>query len=617
MRLRLLVYPLLLLCVALPVAAADQSAVKTELIQTLTDLIQPLSMAPAQGKAWHLSLEGEAFGKKGQIEMAWDGHARHFLRVQVEGLPQASAGFGEKESWLYVPGKEKVFAASHDPVGKASLLEDLDAWSVLTSQVPVLVAAAAILPFPDKLQLNKKEDGTITLSDSKELSLEIKKTGTKGGIEILSKSEKFPGHLKASCWTQVPVAEVDSLFALPNKGTAETVEVEHLRGMLTTLADFAAESVLQQINPDMVPDPLEGIPRVDGLAVVKLKGTPEEMGTQHGTLLKKAVQYNVRRTLHGVGLAATIETGDWFPSELAKAWNAEEKYIPERYIREIDAVSVAAGIPREWGRAANVFPERFHCSGLALRGKATVDGKLYHGRVLDYMTGIGLQRTAAAFVFQPTGRNAWVSVGYAGQCSTVTAMNEKGLAMGEMGGRGEGYNDGMPMTLMMREIMERFETTDEALEWMKATPRTCEYFYVLSDAKTKNMAGIASLARKLAEERGVPDLKIIHPGEFEERLPHPHEDTVLMSADKRYERLSERVKENYGKLDMNGAWDLMKGGVAMKSNLHTALFAPETLDFWAAQAGPEGEPAYTQKISKLNLRTLLQEEKATQTSAVK
>ncbi len=617
MRFRSSFFMFFLLCVTLPVTAADNGTTKTELIQILSDLAQPLSMAPDKGKAWHLNIEGEVFGKQGQIEMAWDGQARHFLKIKIEGLPEASAGFGNKESWLSIPDKKKVFAAQHDPVGKASLLENLNAWSALTTQVPILIAASAFLPLPDEIKLTKKEDGTLVLNDSEDLALEIKRTGSQGGIEVTSTSKKFPGHLKASTWTQIPIADIDNLFTRPTQGTVETVEIEHLRGMLTTLADFTAEILLQQFSPDSVPDPLAGISKVDGVAVVKLKGTPEEMGTQHGTLLKEAVNYNVRRTLHGVGLVTTIETGDWFPTELAKAWATEEKYIPERFIREIDAVSDAAGMPREWGRAANIFPERFHCSGLALRGKATVDGKLYHGRVLDYMTGIGLQRTAVVFVFQPKDRNAWVSMGYAGQCSTVTAMNEKGLAMGEMGGRGEGYNDGMPMTLMMREIMERFETTDEALEWMKSTPRTCEYFYVLSDAKTKNMAGVASMARKLADERGVPDLKIIKPGEFEERLPHPLEDTVMMSADKRYEKLAERVKEGYGKLDMNGAWDLMKGGVAMKSNLHTVLFAPETLDFWAAQAGPEGEPAYTQKVSKLNLRELLKEEKVAKKTSSK
>jgi hypothetical protein len=87
-----------------------------------------------------------------------------------------------------------------------------------------------------------------------------------------------------------------------------------------------------------------------------------------------------------------------------------------------------------------------------------------------------------------------------------------------------------------------------------------------------------------------------------------------MSADKRYEKLSERVKEGFGKLDMQGAWDLMKGGVAMKSNLHTALFAPETLDIWTSQAGYDGKPAYTQHVSKMNLKTLISEEPTTQTS---
>jgi hypothetical protein len=56
---------------------------------------------------------------------------------------------------------------------------------------------------------------------------------------------------------------------------------------------------------------------------------------------------------------------------------------------------------------------------------------------------------------------------------------------------------------------------------------------------------------------------------------------------------------------MEKAWKLMDGGVAMKSNLHTALFAPETLDFWAAQAGPKGQPAFTQPIAKFNLKDLL------------
>ena len=42
-------------------------------------------------------------------------------------------------------------------------------------------------------------------------------------------------------------------------------------------------------------------------------------------------------------------------------------------------------------------------------------------------------------VFQPDQGNAWVNVGYAGFIGSVTAMNEKHLAMGEMGGRRRGH----------------------------------------------------------------------------------------------------------------------------------------------------------------------------------
>ena len=57
----------------------------------------------------------------------------------------------------------------------------------------------------------------------------------------------------------------------------------------------------------------------------------------------------------------------------------------------------------------------------------------------------------------PAGHNAWVSLGYAGIIGTVTAMNDKGVAIGEKGegNAGEGDWDGMPMTFLLRDIMER------------------------------------------------------------------------------------------------------------------------------------------------------------------
>jgi outer membrane lipoprotein-sorting protein len=338
---------------------------------------------------------------------------------------------------------------------------------------------------------------------------------------------------------------------------------------------------------------------VDGTRVLVLKGTPEEMGHQHGILMKKEVQQLVTQILFGVGVGSSFEKGEWVFGEIEGAQKRLNPFMDERYLREMDALAVAAELPREEVRLGNFFPEMFHCSGFAVFGKATTDGKLYHGRVLDYMRGMGLEQSAVVMVFQPDKGNAWVNIGYAGFIGSVTAMNEKHIAMGEMGGQGQGQWDGKPMAELVREVMEKANTLDEAVAIMRKGPRTCEYYYVISDAKNNSAVGIAATPDKF---------QVIKPGESHELLPHPSKDTVLMSAGDRYEELARRVKANYGKFDAAGARDLMTRPVCMTSNLHSALFEPETLDFWVANADSKSPAAHC-RYTHYNLGQLLQPEK--------
>ncbi len=338
----------------------------------------------------------------------------------------------------------------------------------------------------------------------------------------------------------------------------------------------------------------------DGTRVLFLKGTPEEMGRQHGALLRKDVRELVDHMLFGVGVGSSFDKGTWVLGQIEEAQRRVTPFTDERYFREMDALAEAAGLPREEVRLANFFPEMFHCSGFAVFGKATEDGRLYHGRVLDYLRGLGLEQSAVVMVFQPDRGNAWVNVGYAGFIGSVTAMNEKGVAIGEMGGRGEGEWDGKPMAQLVREVMERANTLEEAVEIMRKGPRTCEYYYVISDGKSRRAVGIAATPTRF---------ETIAPGETHPQLPHSIADAVLMSAGDRYEELARRVKANHGKLDAAGARDLMKRPVAMTSNIHCALFAPETFDFWVANADSENVAAHT-RYTHYNLKELLAPEKA-------
>ncbi len=329
--------------------------------------------------------------------------------------------------------------------------------------------------------------------------------------------------------------------------------------------------------------------------VLIVDGTPEQMGVAHGRLLAPWVSNVTQRTMALVGAGLAVQKGEWFYDRVDEIVRRSTPHTPARFMRECRSMAQGAGISERDAYCGNFFPELFHCSGIAVRGKATSDGRVLHARVLDYMRDIHLQKYAVLQVYLPEGGIPWMSLGYAGFLGTVTAMNAKGLAIGEMGGRGEGDWDGVPMTFLLREVAERAATVDEALTIMRATPRTCEYYYVLSDA-SRAMAGVYATPQVF---------QVLAPGQQDDRLPPVPEDTVLVSAGARAVTLAERVGQNFGRITPEVLIGMIKRPVAMKSNLHNAIFQPETLDMWFADAGRH-TPACDEPYTRVNLIRILE-----------
>jgi hypothetical protein len=335
--------------------------------------------------------------------------------------------------------------------------------------------------------------------------------------------------------------------------------------------------------------------RSQGKTILLVAGTPEQMGTAHGRLLAEKGRQLVERVVYAVGAADSVRTGQWFFDRMTEIERRAGPFVPPRFFAECDAMARAAGVSQRDARAANLFPELFHCSGVAVRGKATADGRVLHARVLDYMRDIHLQRGATVTVFMPQGHNAWMSLGYAGFIGTVTAMNEKGLAIGEMGGGGQGNWDGLPMTFLLREVMERCADVESAVELIRSTPRTCEYYYVVSD-RQRNMAALACKPKEMT---------VLRPGQQHPLLPHVPDDTVLISGGDRARVLSQRLQESYGKIDPQRMQEIIKRPVSMASNLHDAVFSPETLEMWFADAGPK-TPACDEPYARVKLDELIE-----------
>jgi hypothetical protein len=333
--------------------------------------------------------------------------------------------------------------------------------------------------------------------------------------------------------------------------------------------------------------------KLDGVRdVLILEGSPEEMGAAHGRLMKSEIGA-LRLRIYAAATAASLAKGISFFDKTDEAVRRTKPFVPKRFYAEMDALADALDYDAQDVYRLNNFMELFHCSGVAVRGAASKDGRILHARVLDYMRDIGLQEHSTIFVFMPKDQNAWISVSYSGFVGTVTAMNEKGLAIGEMGGGGEGKWDGLPMAFLMRCVVEECSTVDEALELMKSVPLTCDYYYVLSDAQG-NLAAVEAIA-----ESETP-VVVLRPGEKSDRLPGALDDVVYISAGSRATALFEKLKENYGNIDVETMQEMIKRPVAMDSNLHDVIFAPESCELWHAEAGKK-TPACDEPYLYINL----------------
>jgi isopenicillin-N N-acyltransferase like protein len=622
--------PTRLLLVALLFTAAFLRAQETpkptpaalfgDALQKLAALVEPAPGTPPQALSVLLKvsradgLPKEMVGRA--VDLSWQAPDRLILNAEIGG-ERYSAGRDGESLWIHAPGKKFGVIGKPGLPRFASEPDVLDDTKLGRWKLPLPREQLLLLPLLCKVEQGANEplDGVacrVLRATPQPQAIEALKLPA-GTLHLwVRPADGLPARLGWSdgkkLFVTVDLRDFKQGLArdragwplVPHPGDKiETVPLGHLVRFLQT-----APSVLNNRIPALGPATGErrvvathGAGRLemhDGTKVLFLKGTPEEMGAQHGTLLKDEVRNLVDRVLYGVGVGSSFAKARWFFGEIEEATGRFGKFVDPRYTREMDAMASAAGVARAEARLANFFPELFHCSGFAVFGDAA-QGRIFHGRVLDYMKGIGLEQNAVVIVHQPDQGHAWANVSYAGFVGSVTAMNARHISIGEMGGRGEGQWDGKPMAQLMREVMEQANTLDEAVEIMRRGPRTCEYYYVIADGKTKRAVGIAATPTKF---------EVIQPNQAHPQLPHPIKDAVLMSAGDRYEELARRVKGGFGRFDAGSARDLMTRPVCMTSNIHSVLFAPDTLDFWVANADSQNVASHT-RYTHYNLAKLL------------
>ena len=210
---------------------------------------------------------------------------------------------------------------------------------------------------------------------------------------------------------------------------------------------------------------------VDGVPVLHLYGTGDDMARQYGTLLKPALQALIR-------YVDTIVTPGLKRCFFARA-HAAEPHLPVDVVRQIRIAAEAAEVPYDYLLAVNVVPQ-IECSALAVWSGRTTDGACVMGRNAEYIS-MGLGEVGSLLIVRhATDQTPMVLVGFVGMLGGFTGITADGVAFGNLvifnaaPADDELRPDGLPVQLAMPLAADGSQTAgdmiDRLLEMEHAIP---------------------------------------------------------------------------------------------------------------------------------------------------
>lgn len=150
---------------------------------------------------------------------------------------------------------------------------------------------------------------------------------------------------------------------------------------------------------------------------------------------------------------------------------------PATWVTEQDLVFVNALIDI----GAVVDLDVFRCSGLAVWGDITRDGKLFQTRNVDLMIGSGLEDHAVVVIEKPTGGVPYLNPGWAGMIGCASGLNAQGLGVSQVWAFSREKGFGRPWVLTMRQALGQCTGVEEVVAIHQADRRTYGSNFVLAD----------------------------------------------------------------------------------------------------------------------------------------
>jgi hypothetical protein len=264
--------------------------------------------------------------------------------------------------------------------------------------------------------------------------------------------------------------------------------------------------------------------RAGGVWLLRVEGTPWEMGVARGRLLG-AVSGG------GVALEAAIE-GERAPS----GWLASARHragvrwrlrlladgIPRE--RREELAGLAAGLAASGGPGAPSYQKLVRrtaaldvgarpglglpvggvASSLAVAGASDDGMRVWLAHVFALPLAPAAPETVVTLA-RPAGKLAWAGVGWAHHVGVVTGVNVEGVAVALSPSLAEDVRvtaARLPLPLLARQILEECKTLDEAVALVKAAQPLGAGSFTIVDGKTRAWVVIERTPERVAVRRG-------------------------------------------------------------------------------------------------------------------
>lgn len=227
---------------------------------------------------------------------------------------------------------------------------------------------------------------------------------------------------------------------------------------------------------------------IQGIPVLEVEGSPEEIGEAVGLLAAKSAP---KATSYPKDVLSHFSAGLLY-QVFSTAGSRMAAAFPKDYSKELDSIAKASGLNKSdliVGNTMFDLKKIVACSGVAIEPARSASGQMLFGRNLDYPSLGYMNHYTLVTVYRPKDKKAFAAVGFPGLVGTLTGMNEDGLCLAihevidiKPGKKKFNY-DGIPYAMCYRQVLEECSTVDEAYALLGKLPRTSTTNLLIADRK--------------------------------------------------------------------------------------------------------------------------------------